>query len=172
MADLDPITEDDSNDSALPDPPKPRPNLVRLDNLPIQPGKRVVPYVHPSMADKVTGFIDELRRNRVPVMLREVFRTTAMQASPAIQGSRYGAAAPGRSLHEAGYAIDINFDEFTSADQARAKEIAKKYGLRWGGDFKHNSDAPHFYLEPFGGDLEKRAAAVEAAQQEFREKVR
>src|SRR3954468_11820021 len=110
MADLpvDPTLDDDSNGSPLPYPPTPRPNLVRLENMPLKPGAGVVPYVHPTMVDKVTGFMNELRQNRIPAMLREAFRTTAMQASPAIQASKHGSAAPGRSLHEAGYAIDLN----------------------------------------------------------------
>jgi hypothetical protein len=177
MADLppDPTSDDDSSALPLPYPPKPRPNLVRLDGLPIKPGSGAIPYVHlpyvhPAMVDKVTEFIDELRRNRVPVMLTEAFRTTAMQASPSIQGSQYGAAAPGRSLHEAGYAIDLNWRDLTDAHRALAIEIAPKYGLKWGGDLPR-SDKVHFYLDPFGS-RDAREAAIRAAQQEFKDTVR
>jgi hypothetical protein len=148
--------------------PAPQPKLVRLKNVPITPGADLIPYVHPTMVDKVIGFIGELRQNGIPAALNSAFRTTARQAK--YYGNKNGGAAPGRSLHEAGYAIDINIDlnKLAASQRSLALQIADRYGLRWGGLFS-TTDPGHFFIDPFPGSMSDREAAIRATQQEYQE---
>lgn len=63
-------------------------------------------------------------------------------------------AAPGLSAHNYGFALDCNFikgkEQLKKATnkeiwlQSGIVEVAKKYGLRWGGDFAGYYDPIHF----------------------------
>jgi hypothetical protein len=124
------------------------------------------------MVANIKGFIGELQKSGANVMLTEAFRTTAGQAK--VEGNKYGGAAPGQSLHEAGYAIDINWKKLTPAQQRLAVEIAPKYGFQWGGNLKMKSsqkepDRLHFYMDPFSSMAERREA-IRSIQEEFARK--
>lgn len=67
-------------------------------------------------------------------------------------------AKPGYSFHNFGLAVDCGvfkngkyLDEtkpsIAEAFHKKASVIAKKHGLRWGGDFKTFKDTPHFELD-------------------------
>ena len=166
---FDPFQESQDDSQGLPTPPPPRPNLARLQNVPIKAdpiSPPILPYLHPTIVEKVTGFMDELFRSRVPVKITEAFRTKDMQGL--VEGNEYGGVAPGSSLHEAGYAIDINWNHLTDPQRALTLELARKHGLSWGGNFR-KPDPVHFYVDPFGS-LADRAAAIRAAPQEYDDK--
>ncbi len=70
-----------------------------------------------------------------------------------------------RSEHSFGRAIDINWNENAQGtkgaiDPDLARSIAKKWGLKWGGDFK-NPDPMHFEIDP---KAKPEARAVQAAE--------
>lgn len=56
------------------------------------------------------------------------------------------------SFHAAGIAIDLNAprhpygrsNTFNAGDQARCRALARKYGCRWGGDYRTTKDDMHF----------------------------
>lgn len=56
------------------------------------------------------------------------------------------------SNHASGTAVDLNATKhplgkrntFTDAQEATIRSLAKKYGLRWGGDYKNRADEMHF----------------------------
>ena len=58
------------------------------------------------------------------------------------------------SCHASGTAIDLNatkhpmgkYDTFDAAKVPMIRALAKKYGLKWGGDFKTRPDAMHFEI--------------------------
>jgi hypothetical protein len=122
--------------------------------------------MHPSMLGKLKGFIHELRQNGVPVTLNSAFRTTHTQAP--LHGNKDGGAAPGRSLREAGYAIDLNWEILNDEQQALARQIAPKYGLSWGGNLP-KYDPRHFYVDPFPS-IADREEAIRSTQEEFARK--
>jgi len=90
------------------------------------------------------------------------FRSSETQSR--LTGNQYGGAASGSSLHEAGFAFDINWNALTSEQQDKILDIADKNGLQWGGDFS-KPDSVHFYSDPFSNLSERRAYIVTAQQQ-------
>lgn len=60
----------------------------------------------------------------------------------------------GYSFHSAGIAIDLNAPlhpygrryTFSAADRDRCRAVARKYGCRWGGDYRTNADEMHFEI--------------------------
>jgi hypothetical protein len=59
------------------------------------------------------------------------------------------------SCHSSGTAIDLNatkhplgkYDTFAAEKVPMIRALAKKYGLKWGGDFKTRPDDMHFEVE-------------------------
>ena len=59
------------------------------------------------------------------------------------------------SCHSSGTAIDLNatkhplgkYDTFPAEKIPMIRALAKKYGLKWGGDFKNRPDDMHFEVE-------------------------
>jgi hypothetical protein len=59
------------------------------------------------------------------------------------------------SCHSSGTAIDLNatkhplgkYDTFAAEKVPMIRALAKKYGLKWGGDFKSRPDDMHFEVE-------------------------
>lgn len=64
------------------------------------------------------------------------------------------------SNHASGTAVDINSEKhklgstgtFTPEQEIKVRALAKKYGLRWGGDYRNRKDPMHFEinLSPLG----------------------
>lgn len=58
------------------------------------------------------------------------------------------------SNHASGTAVDLNArshplgkrNTFTNEQEATIRSLAKKYGLRWGGDYKNRADEMHFEI--------------------------
>lgn len=79
-------------------------------------------------------------------------------------------AAAGSSLHEAGFAIDINYSSLRdiprglTGNQQRQiiRDAATQAGISWGGNFRR-ADPPHFYVDPG-----YRATRIRDAQQRYR----
>lgn len=69
------------------------------------------------------------------------------------------------SCHSSGTAIDLNatkhllgkYDTFDAAKVPMIRALAKKYGLKWGGDFKTRPDDMHFEISI---DAAKAAALI------------
>jgi RHS repeat-associated protein len=74
------------------------------------------------------------------------FRTTNSQSRLASDPTATTPAPPGSSLHEAGFAVDVNFP---AALQTLVVANAQAAGLNWGGNFKKPGPDPrHFYHDP------------------------
>ena len=71
------------------------------------------------------------------------------------------------SLHDAGFAIDINWSSLSSDQKKFALNRASEWGLKWGGGFKPY-DPVHFYVDPFK-TRQERVQAIKTAQKEFLE---
>jgi hypothetical protein len=142
--------------------------LQNLDGVPIKNNPNavpVLPYVDDSIYDRVVGFIGELNAAGVPIAVTDAFRTNGMQAL--LTGNQYGGVSYGTSLHEAGYAIDVNWNDLTNAQRALTLQMADKYGMSWGGGFRP-TDPVHFFVDPFNS-MGDRKAAIKGTQKEFME---
>ncbi len=143
-------------------------DLERVDGLPIKEGSNALPYFDASFAGKVKAFFDDLRGAGIPVLLASGFRTSATQAT--LTDNPLGGVAAGHSLHEAGYAFDINWERKLTPDEwSRVLEEAGKQGFAWGGNFRHR-DVPHFYLDPFK-DVAARRAYIPTAQKQYQDLI-
>ena len=89
-------------------------------------GPRVLLYVDDSVHANFTGFLMDLEVIDVPVKVSDAFRTCGMQAL--VAGNSYGGEAYGTSLHEGGYAVDINWNELTPEQRTLALDRAKAGG--------------------------------------------
>jgi hypothetical protein len=71
-------------------------------------------------------------------------------------------------LHGAGFAVDVNWSQVSSGDQATVVSNAQAAGIDWGGRFTvPKPDPVHFLMEVPGG-IGQRPAAINAGQQERR----
>lgn len=140
--------------------------LQHLDAAPAKVDPRGMPvlmYVDDKAHTQFTGFLMDLQDWGIDVRVTDAFRTNGMQAL--VSGNVYGGAAYGASLHEAGFAIDINWRALTAGQRTFAQERAGSWGLKWGGPFKP-ADPVHFYTGPFKNKAQ-RVNAIRQAQQEF-----
>lgn len=69
------------------------------------------------------------------------------------------------SLHEAGFAVDVDWSEIPESKRKTVVENAKAAGLSWGGKFR-DPDPVHFYKEVPGG-RGNRPIYIEQAQEAF-----
>ena len=117
--------------------------------------KMLSPYKN--VRQTFSDFIDECEKTfgiTIRIMM-PVFRTIAAQDALYAQGrtspgSIVTNAKGGSSFHNYGLAIDIcEVKEDGTIDwnynNGELDEIAKKYGLEWGGDW-HTKDRPHFQI--------------------------
>ena len=115
--------------------------------------------LHPELA-KRWALAEAAYRDKYPPPLPQVFITAALRGNEE-QDKLYaqGRTAPGQivtnarggqSLHNYGLAFDVAFKTKTgSVDWSpihfqRFAEIAKSFGLAWGGDWRRSKDFPHF----------------------------
>lgn len=111
--------------------------------------------LHPAVQDLFRQFIAEVEKMGWAVIITRSFSTHAEQQALIDKGNKQ-AALPGNSPHQYGMAIDINLqkgmkwvkmDSPNSEWEATgAPSIARKLGIRWGGDFtgKNKGDRVHF----------------------------
>lgn len=135
-----------------------------LLHLPGLHGGDFAAVVDEAFAAALQEFVAANQSAGVDVTFDSAFRTTAGQATVAADPNSTTPATPGNSLHEAGFAADVNWSQVSSRDQATVVSNAKAAGLSWGGDF-NTPDPVHFFVEVPGG-IGQRSAAINAAQSE------
>ena len=142
--------------------------LMHLNAAPAKIDPKGVPvlmYVDDQAHTQFTGFLMDLQDWGINVKVTDAFRTNGMQAL--LSGNSYGGATYGNSLHEAGFAIDINWNSLSSDQQKFALDRASAWGLKWGGDF-NPYDPVHFYVDAFK-TRQERVQAIKNAQKDFME---
>ncbi|MBM0206108.1 M15 family metallopeptidase [Micromonospora sp. STR1s_5] len=129
-------------------------------------------YLDSTFLPMVQSFIREAATRGVTLNFNEAFRPPGAQAEMQANPNAITPAAAGSSLHEAGFAVDVNYSSLRNipggltGDQQRTaiREAATAAGLSWGGNFQRR-DPPHFYFDPGGN----RQQLVRAAQEEYRQ---
>ena len=129
---------------------------VRLPNT----GPNARPYLDDKFYPAVAKWLGLNQADGINVQINRTFRTTADQAN--LGAGAITPARPGNSLHEAGWAIDINWmNGLTSSQRATVLSNAKEVGLSWGGNFR-TPDRPHFFQDPGS-----RSSLIQQAQKDF-----
>lgn len=110
----------------------------------------------PSVRGTVRAFLRDIEALGYTPKIRDSVRTYQQQAAYKRQDSRN--AAPGHSSHETGIAIDMDlykggrvFSKRTPRNawvNTGVPALAKKYGIRWGGNFRGYPDNNHFDFLP------------------------
>jgi len=126
-------------------------------------------YLDDSFCPAVLDFITRNAQVEIPVTFNEAFRSSQYQASLANNPNATTPAARGTSLHEAGFAIDINWSQIPPALRDVVVQYARKAGLSWGGNFS-KPDPVHFYIEVPGG-RGNRSKYIGEAQRDFQQGV-
>ena len=122
-------------------------------------------YFDDKFIPKLEKFVAEAKKNGVTLHFNEAFRPPGKQAEIAANAKNPNPKAkPGQSLHEAGFAVDVNYKSLSLNQQKAIRNAAKASGLSWGGSFK-TKDVPHFYFDPGTN----RSALVKAAQEKYNE---
>ena len=108
--------------------------------------------MEPLIRNKVRNFLSDIEALGYTPKIRDSVRSYEQQAYYKKQDSRN--AAPGHSSHEVGIAIDMDiykgnrvFSKKTPRNawvNTGVPELAKKYGIRWGGNFRGYPDNNHF----------------------------
>ena len=121
---------------------------------------RDVSQLHPHLQNIIPQIIQICAAQGLPVLVTDGFRTKAEQDAIYAQGR----TAPGsivtqvkwpNSAHCWGVAFDfcrnVRGREYDDSDRffERVAEIAKQFGLEWGGDWKNFVDKPHLQLAEF-----------------------
>jgi hypothetical protein len=135
-----------------------RKKTATAKNLPCHPKN----YVDPKIARNYTGAMRDMRRARINPQVTSVWRSSDHQAqlhrcSLSTRCRRtnpglYGALPPGRSLHEAGFAVDIagvasgpRGNKRLTPKGRRIVSIMRKNGFSWRYGLK---DPAHFEADP------------------------
>jgi RHS repeat-associated protein len=116
-------------------------------------------YLDSSFYPLVQNWINANSAAGISVRFTSAFRTTAHQGN--MGAGAITPAAPGHSLHEAGFAVDISWSSLSSANQATVLQNAGTSGLSWGGNFTR-PDPVHFYNDPGN-----RTQYIQAAQKDY-----
>jgi len=128
-------------------------------NLP-NTGPKARPYLDDGFYPAVAKWLELNQADGINVRINQTFRTTADQFN--LDSDSITPARPGNSLHEAGWAIDIDgVNKMTSAQRASVLGNATAAGLNWGGNFR-TPDHPHFYQDPGN-----RHRLIQQAQKDF-----
>ncbi len=121
---------------------------------------RDVSLLHPKLQTIIPQIIQRCAAMGLPVLVTDGFRTKAEQDAIYAQGR----TAPGQivtqvqwpnSAHNWGVAFDfcrnVRGREYDDVDNffRRVAEVAKTYGLEWGGDWTRFVDKPHLQLAEF-----------------------
>lgn len=116
--------------------------------------------LHPAVRRNVADFFDDIERysGYVPIVTSG-YRDSGKQAQLYAQNPKN--AKPGYSMHEYGFAVDINLTKdgrvvihkqspVSAWKNAGIVDLAQKRGFKWGGLFAGYYDPVHFYIEPMG----------------------
>ena len=112
-------------------------------------------YLDSDMAPRVDRWVEMARAQGVDLTFNEAFRTNADQIAMQSNPNAITPAQAGSSLHEAGFAVDVNYSSLRdvpgglTGNQQRQiiRSTASQAGLSWGGNFS-TPDRPHFYFDP------------------------
>lgn len=132
-----------------------------LQHVSLRARPDVKPYLDDEFYPRVEKFFGSLEAQGISPTVTDAFRTPGDQQSR-LQTSNFGPAQVGNSLHEAGFAIDINWRSYNSAQRALILDAARGAGLSWGGTFP-KYDPVHFYYDPGN-----RSAIIPTAQDRYR----
>ena len=124
--------------------------------------------LHPSVRNEVSKIINECDKaltGRAKVRITQGLRTFEEQQKLYNQRPKVTNAKAGQSFHNYGLAVDIvllidkdgdgkfetaswdtktDWDADKIADWMEVVQVFKKYGWKWGGEFKSFKDLPHF----------------------------
>ena len=121
---------------------------------------RDISQLHPKLQSIIPQIIGICAAQGLPVLVTDGFRTKAEQDAIYAQGR----TAPGsivtqvrwpNSAHCWGVAFDfcrnVRDREYDDSDRffSRVADVAKQFGLEWGGDWKNFVDKPHLQLREF-----------------------
>jgi RHS repeat-associated protein len=126
-------------------------------------------FLDEGFGNKVNAFIANAEIAGVNINVNEAFRTNDDQMEMNRNSNAITPAAPGSSLHEAGFAIDVNYASLRdipgglTGNQQRQiiLDSAAAAGLSWGGNFRP-PDVPHFYSDPGN-----RSQLIPTAQRDY-----
>jgi RHS repeat-associated protein len=122
-------------------------------------------YLDDSIAKNIRDFIDMNRKEGINITFNEAFRTNEQQQKMLKNPNATTPASPGSSLHEAGFAVDVNWSRVPNKLRKNLIENARKSGFHWGGNFT-KPDPVHFYIEVPGGK-KNRPGYITQAQNDF-----
>lgn len=114
--------------------------------------KQHLESLNPQKSQKFYDFIEEIESNGWEVIITQSYRSIATQNRLHRENSKNSIG--GISAHNYGFALDINAKKgnvhlkksssYQDWVNSEIPKIAKKYELRWGGDFKNYYDPIHF----------------------------
>lgn len=119
------------------------------------------------------GWKVPVRKGDVAVIFRELFKELS-KIDPAVKGWSWGWAPRkirgGSSIsnHASATAVDHNAprhplgkaNTFKAADRPKIRALAKRLGLRWGGDYKNRKDEMHFEIIVSAARAKQIAAGI------------
>ena len=117
--------------------------------------------LHPLLNYYLDKLLEKCAKAGIYLIITEGFRTVEYQDSLYAKGRTTSGSivtnAKGitySSQHQWGIAFDIAINDtqllYNEKKIAEVAKIAKKIGLKWGGDWKSIKDTPHFYLGTWG----------------------
>jgi RHS repeat-associated protein len=124
------------------------------------PGLRRV-YLDDSFIPIVQALITANNQAGINVTFSSAFRSTLRQQNLQSNPNAITPARAGHSLHEAGFAVDINWSSLNCTQRNIVLQNAINAGLSWGGRFS-SPDPVHFYRDP--GNREQ---LIQEAQREY-----
>ncbi len=97
---------------------------------------------------KVQTVLAQTHKEGINLKITSAYRTVAHQKNlyKARQRGRhpYSVAKPGTSKHNAGLAVDVNWNQLTRKQKKSVKALFKKQGFKWAGI----NDPVHFAVDP------------------------
>ena len=123
-------------------------------------------YLQKDFAKKINNFISKLKVKKIDISVNEAFRTNKEQQALLTNKNAITPAKGGTSLHEAGFAVDVNWSRIAKENQDTVVSVALECGIKWGGKFTKKADPVHFYHEVPGG-RQNRSKYIEKAQKYY-----
>jgi len=136
--------------------------LIKV-NLPMSPrATNFRPFLDDTFFPTIQKFINLAEEAGIHLKFLDAFRTRQDQTN--INNDKKNTnpkAPPGNSLHEAGWAIDVDMDLLNPDQRNKLEDIARKIGLGLGKDFPV-PDANHFYKDP-----SDKSGAIKEAEKKY-----
>jgi len=123
-------------------------NYLEHLNSPINPlSRNVIPLADDKIAANIDSFFDDVRAQGIDLKLNDAFRTNGLQTK--YTGNSYGGVGYNSSLHEAGFAFNVNWNNLSQSERTIVLDIATQHHIQWGGSFSPY-DPVHFYVKSQG----------------------